>query len=319
MPGNIQENGDLIELSIIIVSYNTCTMTLKCIKTVFQQTHDTKYEVIVYDNDSSDNSADQIAKVYGDKVKLIQGKKNIGFAAANNAAIKEANGNLILLLNPDTEVLDSAIDKLLSFRNQHPKALIWGGKTVFENKDLNPSSCWSKQSLWSLISQAFGLSSLFRKSTLFNSEGIGGWDRDGVRQVDIVSGCFFLIEKDFWDKLNGFHPDFFMYGEEADFCLRAAKAGAKPMVTSDAVIIHHGGASETVPADKLVKLIKAKMCLIDKHFSSLSKPVGKTLLAMWPFSRMLAHKVLSLLRSPKHNEKKSVWEKVWQRRQEWMI
>jgi hypothetical protein len=304
-------------LSILIISFNTREMTLECVRSVFDQTSETEFELIVLDNASSDGSADAIEAEFGDRVRLIRSEDNLGFAGGNNEAAKHARGEYLLLLNPDTVVLDGAIDKLMTFAAAHPDSGIWGGRTVFADGSLNPASCWSRQTLWSLTSQATGLSSLFRRSSLFNPEGMGGWDREGVRQVDIVSGCFLLIRRELWDRLDGFHPDFFMYGEEADLCLRANALGARPMVTSQATIVHYGGASEAVRSDKLRRLLAAKSLLLERHFPRSQVVVAKALLASWPLTRCVAHAVLAPLRAASRPSRRA-WREVWRGRSAWL-
>lgn len=305
------------QVSIIVISYNTREMTLKCLETVYAETRETPFEVIVIDNNSADGSAEALQREYGDRATVHCLKENLGFAAANNVAAQEARGEYLLLLNPDTEVLDGAIDKLMDFARAYPDAGIWGGRTLFGDMTLNPTSCWARMSLWSLTSQALGLSSIFRKSSLFNPEAMGSWNREGIRQVDVVTGCFFLIRRDFWNQLGGFDKAFFMYAEEADLCARAAKAGAQPMVTSAATIIHHGGASETVQSDKLVRLIKAKMTLIYKHFPASTRGIAMWLMTLWPLSRYLAHSVLAAIGRTASKESVAVWKSVWDRRAIW--
>jgi len=305
------------KVSIIVISYNTREMTLKCLETVYAETRETPFELIVIDNNSSDGSAEALQREYGERAIVHCLDENLGFAAANNVAAQEATGEFLLLLNPDTEVLDGAIDRLMAFAATYPEAGIWGGRTLFGDMTLNPTSCWSRMSLWSLTSQALGLSSIFRKSSLFNPEAMGGWNREGIREVDVVTGCFFLIRRDFWNRLGGFDKAFFMYAEEADLCARAAKAGARPMVTSEATIIHHGGASETVQSDKLVRLIKAKMTLIHKHFPRASRGLAMWLMKLWPLSRYLAHRVLAALGRAASKESAAVWKSVWDRRAIW--
>ena len=163
--------------------------------------------------------------------------------------------------------------------------------------------------------QASGLARVFRHWPLFNPEAFGGWKRDSVRQVDIVSGCFFLIRHELWKALNGFDRDFFMYGEEADLCLRARKHGAKPMVTPEATIVHYGGASERVRADKLVRLLAAKATLIQRHWPRWKVPIGLALLRAWPLSRLLALTVTAVAR--RGLDARSAWARVWQKRDEW--
>jgi GT2 family glycosyltransferase len=308
-----------IKISIIIINYNTAKYTLNTIKSFFNDLNQDSDEIIVFDNASIDGSAKALRDTFGDTIHFIPSTANIGFAAGNNLAVKHSTGEYLLLLNPDTVVLDQAIYKLVAFAKMHPEAGIWGGRTLFPDLSLNPASCWHRQTLWSLLCQASGLSSLFRKSSFFNMEGMGGWDRQGVREVDIVSGCFILIRRSLWDQLEGFHPDFFMYGEEADLCLRAKQVGARPMVTSEATIIHYGGASETVRSDKLVKLIKAKMTLIRRHFSPITILPGIVLLACWPLSRYFAHSIASLLGRSASTQAQQVWGEVWQQRKKWLV
>ncbi|MCR8726787.1 glycosyltransferase family 2 protein [Frigidibacter sp. ROC022] len=303
-------------LSIIVVSYNTREMTLDCLRSIAAETR-TPHEVILLDNASSDGSADAIAEAFP-QVVLIRETTNHGFAQGNNLAIKRARGNYVLLLNPDTIVLDGAIDKLMAFAERTPEARIWGGRTLYGDRSLNPTSCWRRMTLWSLTSQVLGLSSLFRRNAFFNPEGLGGWKRDTEREVDIVTGCFFLIQKSFWDSLGGFDPTYVMYGEEADLCLRARAVGARPRITPTAEIVHYAGASETVRADKLVRLIKAKTTLIRRHFPAWQRPLAMALLRFWPWSRWQAARFRAMLtNSTAQKEKTESWAQVWARRSEW--
>lgn len=304
------------ELSVLVISYNTGELTLKTLRTLVEQTR-CNCDVIVWDNASQDGSADAIEAEFGDRVRLVRSEENLGFAGANNAAAELASGRYLLLLNPDTEVLDGAVDRLLGFAEANPDAGIWGGRTVFADGRVNPSSCWSRMTVWSLFCQAAGLSKAFSGSRVFNPEAVSAWWSEGARAVDIVSGCFFLIRRELWDRLGGFDPAFFMYGEEADLCLRAKKLGAKPMVTPDAVIVHHGGASEKVAEDKLVRLLDAKARLIRRHWSPPLRPVGLGLLACWPASRAIGCRLLGLFR-PRLVERGRVWRVVWSRRASWI-
>lgn len=306
------------KVSIVVVSYNTRQMTIDCLASVFEQTSLTPFELIVWDNASSDGSVDAMRARFGDRIRLFASAENIGFAAANNRVAENASGDYLLLLNPDTVVLDRAIDKLLTFAAAEPQAGIWGGRTVFANGALNPASCWQRQTLWSLFCQAAGLSSLFKRSSLFNSEGMGGWDRTGTRHVDIVTGCFLLIRRNLWDELGGFREEFFMYGEEADLCLRARALNADPIVTSDATIIHYGGASERVRADKIVRLLRARMLLIERHFVPSWRGLGRQLLVVWPSSRYVVHAILSALGRRKSAEARDAWKGAMARRQDWL-
>lgn len=308
---------DTIDVSILVVSYNTAEMTRAALESIPRGARHTTYDVIVVDNGSSDGSADMLAAHSG-VTRFIGRKDNLGFAAANNLAAKYARGKYLLLLNPDTVVLEGAIDQLLAFANERPSARIWGGRTVFADGSLNIASCWGQMTPWNQICRAAGLTSLFKNTELFNGESYGGWQRDSVRDVDIVSGCFFLIERELWDALGGFDPLFFMYGEEADLCLRARAYGAKPAITPAATIVHHCGASEKTHAGKMARLLAAKASLIQRHWSAPTVPLGLLLLASWPLSRAIATRALSILKpSDQARENAAAWSEIWKRRRDW--
>jgi len=303
-------------LSIIVISYNTRDMTLECLRSVAVETR-SPYELIVIDNASTDGSAAAIAAEFPD-IRLLAETENHGFAKANNIAAKLAVGDYILLLNPDTVVLDGALDRLLAFAHRRPDARIWGGRTLFKDKSLNPASCWRRMSLWGLFCNAVFLSRIFSQSAFFNPEAYGGWDRSTEREVDIVTGCLFLLRRIDWVALDGFDLTFFMYGEEADLCFRARALGARPRVTPDAEIIHYGGASETVRADKMVRLLRAKRELIKRHFPRWQKPLAALLFTSGPLSRYIALSLAKpVVRSESLKNAAQAWKEVWARRAEW--
>ncbi len=307
-----------VKLTILVVSYNTRDMTIACLDSIRRETRLKDFEVIVVDNASRDGSVAAIEK-HAPDVRLLALDDNLGFARANNLGAMHASGEYLLLLNPDTVVLDGAIDKLVSFAEENPDFGIWGGRTHFADGRLNPSSCWRKMSLWSLFCSASGLSVLMPRSSLFNHEAYGGWKRDNCSEVDIVSGCFLLIRAQLWRTLTGFDALFYMYGEEADLCLRAKKLGARPHITPDARIIHHGGASERSRAGKLVKLLAAKMTLVRRHFHPLTRHAGIFLLCLWPLSRNIAFYVTGLLtRHSSLTERSERWREVWRARAAWI-
>ncbi len=307
-----------VDLSIIIVSFNTREMTLACLRSVFTQTTETQYEIVVVDNNSQDGSVEAIRAEFP-TVQLLAMRENLGFAGANNLAANYTRGRKLLLLNPDTVVLDRAVDRLFTFAEQNPASRIWGGRTVFADGSLNPTSCLRRISLWSLFCYAFGLTYLAPNSHIFSRENYGGWKRDTVRDVDIVTGCFLMIERSLWDELGGFDPTFFMYGEEADLCQRAYHLGARPLITPDATIIHYTGASEATPLERRIKLFKGRMTLINRHFSPSHVPLARLLHLLVPITRWFgAWMVGSLLSRPTFIEAAAYWRETYRRRREWM-
>jgi N-acetylglucosaminyl-diphospho-decaprenol L-rhamnosyltransferase len=305
-----------MDLSIIIVSYNTRLLTLECLKSIFRETTGLDFEVIVFDNSSNDRTSETIAVKFP-QVRLIANRENYGFAKANNMASQFACGEYLLMLNPDTVVLDHAIEKLYKFANAFPEAGIYGGRTIFPDGSLNPTCCFGKMTIWSVFCRASGLSYLFKKSMFFNPESYGAWRRDSVKQVDIITGCFFMIKTELWRKLGGFNPLFFMFGEEADLCLRAAETGVRPLFTPDAQIIHYGGKSELIKANRYVKVLCAEVTLIREHWPKFTAHIGIAMLVILVKMKSLILFILTKAGLNVFVAKAKTWEEVWRRRQEW--
>ena len=314
----VHDRTSNLDLSTIVVSFNTREMTLECLRSVIAQTKDTSYEIIVVDNGSDDGSADAIEAEFLN-IRVIRSIENMGFGRANNLAAKEARGRRLLLLNPDTVTLDRAIDRLVAFADENPSCRIWGGRTLWGDGSLNPMSCWRRMGVWNLFCFAFGLSYVAPNSAILNSESYGGWDRGTVRHVDIVTGCLFLIDRNLWEQLEGFDPAFFMYAEEADLCLRARKVGAHPIITPSATIVHFGGASEQSRADKLVKVFKGKATIFYRHWSPFRRVLGRALMMAAPLTRWWSYWLAARLSGQRNLDLVAdEWRMVWLRRSEWI-
>lgn len=311
------DTSQAVDLTVIVVSYNTRALTLRALETLFEATHDTSFRCVVYDNASADGSASAIAEAFP-QVELIAAEENIGFAAANNVVAERVTTPYILLLNPDTEVFDGAVDRLMSFARTQPQAGIWGGRTVFPDGSLNIASCWNRITLWSVFCRATGLSSVLRGSEVFNPEALGSWQRDTVREVDIVVGCFLLIRTDLWRRLGGFNLKYFMYGEESDLCLRAARDGFRPMITPEAEIMHLVGASFVANERKVVLVMKARATLIRDHWPRWKAPIGLGLMWCWAAVRRAATWPLAASRRDRHKALAARWRSIWAARRDWL-
>lgn len=305
------------DLTVIVVSYNTRELTLKALETLYATTKEARFHTVVYDNASSDGSAEAIAAAFP-QVELIASDENVGFAKANNIVAATATTEWLLLLNPDTECHEGAVDNLMRFSKAHPEAGITGGRTVFPDGSLNMASCWMRVTPWSSVCKATGLQVIFPNSTFFNSEAIGGWQRDTVREVDVVQGSFFMIRRALWDELGGFDLRYFMYGEEADLCLRAQALGYRPMITPDAEIMHLAGASTThSPARKYIYVAKARLTLMHDHWPAWQVPFGKATLMFWVGSRVLLLQPIAALTGKKRAAAQK-WRDIWADRKNWL-
>jgi len=295
------------DISVVIVSYRVPALLRACLASVQRETHGCTYEVIVVENASGDESAEMVRSEFPD-VRLLALDENIGFAAGSNLGAQAAEGDYVLLLNPDTELVGDTLTALLAYARDHPDAGLIGGRTLNPAGELDPGSCWGAQSLWSLVCFASGASSLLKSSPLFNPESLGGWSRDTPREVDIVTGCLCLSPRAVWDELGGFDETFFMYGEDADLAARAHKAGYHPAITPDAVIVHYVGAS-SLSVEKREMTLRCRVALVRKHWSPKRAEVGVVLLQAGTGLRALG---ASVARSSG-----STWPAVWRRRREW--
>lgn len=307
--------GTVPEVSIMLVNWNTREMTLECLRSLYAETRRTAFEVILVDNGSHDGSAEAIAAEFP-QVRLMAETENHGFAKATNISVDRARGRFVLLLNTDTVVLDGAIDELVAFAHQRPEARIWGGRTLFEDKTLNPASCAGRITPWSVACMATGVAKAASGSALLNPEGYGGWARDSEREVDIVQGSFFLIETSFWRELGGFDLSFFMYGEEADLCARARLVGARPRMTPKATIIHYGGRSAVMRADKIVYVLGSRIGLIQRYFPKGLRGYGRAMTLFWAGWRAGVY-ALAAKTSPRFADHATQWTGAWKRRDQW--
>ena len=197
---------------------------------------------------------------------LVDPKANLGFGRANNLAYANSKGRWVLLLNPDTVVLDRAIEKLLKFADAHPEAAAVGGRTLKrDGKTLERSCCWGSPGMWPLFCKAFGLHIIFKNSPIFNREAMDYWQRDSVREVGVITGCCLMIRRDVYEATGGFDDRFFMYAEETDLCWRMKEKG-KLLFCPEAQIIHLVGESaKKATSNRLFHINRALLKLFRKH------------------------------------------------------
>lgn len=245
-----------IELSIIVISYNTKKITQNCLESIETSLEQSSlsYEIILVDNASTDQS-DKIISNF----RLIRNSANLGFAKANNQGVKEAKGNYILFLNSDIVVLDNAIEKLLIFYKQNEITIQFlGGKLL--NKDNSPQpSCGPFYSL----PVVFG--ALFLKGDYW---GLTRYSPDAVQEVDWVSGACILTKKEYFQSIGGFDQQIFMYMDEIDLLYRAKKKGCRVFFYPEAEFIHLGSASSGGRTYPILQVFRGFLYFYRKHHNT---------------------------------------------------
>lgn len=307
--------GAPVDLSIIIVNYNTRDLTLDCLRSVYEQTQGISFEVLLVDNASQDGSAAAIAAAFPE-VRLFPSQENLGFGKANNLAAEQATGEWILLLNSDTVVLDRAIERLLSFARTRDRAGLYGGKTEFADGRVNPTGCFGRVTLWSEFALASGLTTLFRGSPIFNPRAAGARLGTAPCEVGIITGCFVLTQRSLWRRLGGFDPRFFMFAEDFDLSMRAAALGAEIMVDPGARIIHYGGASESSKPGRMSKMLRAQAQLFAKHWPPWKAALGVRCLDLQVLVRRFGFACMAPF-SPRARALARDWSELWRSRSLW--
>jgi N-acetylglucosaminyl-diphospho-decaprenol L-rhamnosyltransferase len=212
-------------------------------------------------------------------------------------------------LNSDTIVYHESLDRLLAFARAHPEYGVYGGRTLRRDGSVNAKSCWGAPTLWSLTCFALGLSTAFRGSRLLDPESLGRWQRDTVREVPIVSGCLLLMRRDQWDELGGMDEAFFLYGEDAEFSIRAAEYGLTPVIVPNAVILHDVGGSTANTGKRMSMVMAGKTTMLRRSWSSNRARVGICLLQIGVWLRATLERMTG---------RRAVWSTVWARRADWV-
>ncbi len=293
------------ELSIIIPQHNTQKLLLDCLDSIYRQTKTLKFEVIVVDNASLDNSVGAVRARFP-LVKVINNKKNLGYARANNQGVGEAKGKYLLFLNSDTIILDKAIEKSLFFLKANKKFQVLGCRLLNQDKTLQPSVGFLPHIPQVLAMMLFlddlpGLKNMVNSYQKTNSSFYRK-----KRQVDWVTGAFLLTEKQVLEKAGGFDEDFFMYAEEVEWFLRVKKNNFKTCFYPKAKIIHLKGKSSENGFEKAVLgEYKGLVKLYQKHKKPWQLQVLKSLLKLGAFLRVGLFGIL------KDEQKRQTYEKAF--------
>ncbi len=257
-----------MKLSVVIVNYNVAAFLEQALASAQKAMRNIDGEIFVVDNNSADNSVAMVRSKFPD-VHLIENHDNVGFARANNQAIRISKGEYVLLLNPDTVVEEDTFEKCIAFMDAHPQGGGLGVKMVDGNGRFLPESKRGIPYPSSAFYKLFGLSKLFPKSTKFGAYHATYIGEDETAEVEVLSGAFMLLRKEALDKVGLLDEDYFMYGEDIDLSYRILKGGYKNYYFPETRIIHYKGESTKKGSLNYVYVFyKAMQIFAQKHFSS---------------------------------------------------
>lgn len=279
-----------MDLSVIIVSFNTVELTIRAISSVYREfsSENLSGEVIVVDNASRDETVERLHRIKHEarsvKLEVVENKKNVGFARANNQAAKVAKGRYLLFLNSDAELSTGALTTMHRFLEDHSKVGIASCQLVNLDGSIQPQGGWlprfSTVAIWAWFLDDLPIFRKFLPSYQFrhpNPSSNSSWS------IGWVAGTAMWVRRKTWDQLGGFDESLFMYGEDVELCYRAKKRGWVVMINPTVRVIHHGrgsasNASNASGASWITREVVGLRHIFKKHKPSWEMPFLRLML-----------------------------------------
>lgn len=235
-----------IDLSIIILNYNTKDLLRQCLQSIYASNHQPYIlEIIVVDNASNDSSSKMVKKEFP-LAKLVVNQKNLGFAAGNNVGIKKSSGRYVLLLNPDTIAQSDTLKTMIDFMDRHPKTGAASCRVELANGKLDHACHRGFPTPWNALAYFSGLAKIFPKAKFFTGYTLNHLPLSKNHEVDSVCGAFLMVRREAGKEIDWLDEDYFWYGEDLDFCYRLKQKGWQVMFIPQTKIIHYKGAASGV-------------------------------------------------------------------------
>lgn len=263
----------MYDITFIIVNWNTKSLVLDCVRSIFQYHGSFSQEVIVIDNASEDGSVIALRESFPN-IKIIPNKENLGFARANNQGLEIAQGKYIALINSDVEFISDCVSPMLEYMDLHSDVGMLGPKLLWQDGSLQ-GSCRRFPTLWNTFCPSLGLTSAFPHTPLFSGEHMYGYfEHDEIKDVDVLVGAFLLVRHAALLDVGGMDDGYFMYCEEVDWCKRFILADWKIRFFPFSEVIHMGGASSSIAPGRFIK----EFCLSNLRYWNKYYPGVKTFL-----------------------------------------
>ncbi|MCK4493958.1 MAG: glycosyltransferase family 2 protein [Methylococcales bacterium] len=294
-----------MKVSIIIVNFNAGDLICTCIASIIKETTVNDYEIIVVDNASSDNSIDQIKHQFP-SVKVIETGINAGFAAGNNVGFEVATGDYVLVLNPDTEITEAAIDNTLAYMENNTDVGALGCKVLGDNQAHQPSLL-RFPSLLGIFINTFIPYSLMLKLDCLDRFHYDKIDLKTAQDVDVIVGCFMLVPRAVIQQVGGMDDDFFMFCEEVEWCWRIHQIGKKIRYLPNNTILHYeGGCSSQLSFRKTLLMTKGTLMFFQKTQGRMVAIMANLLMIFREISRVCIGGLSKIFRPEKARKTQSL-------------
>ena len=237
-----------MDLSIIIVNWNSANFLHECLRSIYSQVHDVEFEVIIVDNASFDGSAELVKREFP-RATFLQAQENLGFGKANNLGFTRSSGDLVLFLNPDTEVQGATIQTMVSHLRSLPNAAAMGCRLLNSDGSVQESAV---QAFPTISNQLFNSDLLRRRFRNWKFWGNAVLFRDCTEPVpvDMISGACLMVKRAAFEKVGQFNSELFMYADDLSLCYRLRRADYSVCYDGTGKVIHHGGASTALRDDQ---------------------------------------------------------------------
>ena len=278
-----------MDLSIIIVNWNTRELLKDCLKSIEAKTRQVNYEVIVVDNSSTDGSPEMVSEVFPD-VNLIENKENPGFARANNQGLAASKGKYVLFLNPDTKILSNALDGMIQFLENNEEYGAVGCRLVTSDGNIQFTCARAFPTLLNQLSEFLFFHRLFPRQRRFSTVEIFYWDHRDSREVDCLSGACILVRGNLIRDIAGFSEEYYMYAEDVDLCYRIRKLGWKIYYLAEESILHIGGAASRQREESYFSVVTMKQSnfqFLKAHYGTSKAELFKMICLIGSILRMI--------------------------------
>lgn len=283
------------DLAVVIVNYNSTSFLENCLRSIQEQSRIARMQVVVVDNASADADWEEV-KSRHPRVEFILNSRNLGFAAACNQGIRACPARYYLLLNPDTLILDSALDKTLNFLESNPAAGIAGCRVLNPDGSLQRASRRAIPRPSIAFYRLLGLSRLFPDSARFARYNFSHLDERRTHRVEAVSGSFLMFRAELLKDAGYLDESFFLYGEDLDFCFRALKKGWAVYYFAEAETIHHKRRSSSQDVKAATRhFYQAMKIFYRKHYAGRSNALQNTVVLFGIECLYLAARLRQLL------------------------
>ena len=256
---------DRSRLSIVIVVWNAKKYVIECLQSLREHCSQLCDDVIVVDNASTDGTPELIAQLFPE-FKLIRNCENLGFAKANNIGIAQSSGEYVCLVNSDVKFTSDCLSPLLRFLSENPQVGMVGPTMLAPNGEVARSTM-RFPTVWNQFCRALGLDVMFKKSQWFGGLLMSDFDHRTTATVEVLNGWFVVVRRSAMERVGLLDPQFFMYGEDLDWCYRFHRAGEKIVFFAGAEAVHYGGASSSnAPLRFYLEMCRANWQYWQKHY-----------------------------------------------------